>query len=441
MKRKLSLKGATCTLGVFLFLGISVSAAEYVLDVKTDRPEALYSTGEKIKFKVLLTEDGKPVSGKTVNYSIARDGARETTRGKITSSEEPAVIETVMENPGFALFTAAFSDENGKRITGLAGAGADPLKIKPGFELKDDFDKFWDGKKEELNKLPLEIKMDPVAVPPSLKGKVECFDIKVNCVGGKPVSGYFARPVNAAKQSLPAIVTYHGAGVRSAGKDGICNSAARGMLALDINAHGIDNGKPQEYYKNLNGTSLKHYSHFDSGDREKCYFLGMLQRVYRSLQFIKSQPEWDGKYLIVRGGSQGGGQSIAAAGLDPQVTFCAAFVPALCDHYGYLAKRPNGWPRFIELGKDGKPKKEDVVNTSKYFDGVNFASRIKAEVVFTVGFIDTTCCPSSVYAAYNSVPGKKQIINNPLSGHGSPPETTKKVSQIIDEYIKTCGKK
>ena len=33
------------------------------------------------------------------------------------------------------------------------------------------------------------------------------------------------------------------------------------------------------------------------------------------------------------------------------------------------------------------------------------------------GFIDTTCSPASVYAAYNQLKGTKQMIHVPLEGH------------------------
>jgi cephalosporin-C deacetylase-like acetyl esterase len=38
----------------------------------------------------------------------------------------------------------------------------------------------------------------------------------------------------------------------------------------------------------------------------------------------------------------------------------------------------------------------------------------------SVGFVDATCPPSSCYAAYNSLKGKKQVINEPLMGHAAP---------------------
>ena len=42
---------------------------------------------------------------------------------------------------------------------------------------------------------------------------VECFDAEIDCLGDKPVSGYFVRPKEAQPKSLPAALFVHGAGV------------------------------------------------------------------------------------------------------------------------------------------------------------------------------------------------------------------------------------
>ena len=36
----------------------------------------------------------------------------------------------------------------------------------------------------------------------------------------------------------------------------------------------------------------------------------------------------------------------------------------------------------------------------------------------SVGFIDTMCVPSSIYAAYNNLKGEKKIYDGPRYGHG-----------------------
>ena len=299
----------------------------------------------------------------------------------------------------------------------------------------EDFDKFWAEKKAELAKIPMKPELTPEPLTENLKKKVECFDIKINCPGGMPMSGYFAKPLNAKPKSLPIFIGYHGAGVRSSYKR--IGQALQGMLCLDINAHGIVNGKPKEFYQELRAGKYKGYPYWGADSKENIYFLGMFFRLMRSMQFMMAQPEWDGKTLIVSGSSQGGAQALVAAGLEPKVTFCVARVPALCDHTGILEKQSSGWPRFIRFGKDGKPVNPKIVETVPYFDAANFAERIKADTIVTTGFIDTTCAPTSVYAAYNNIKSKKEIINNVLSGHKNPKETSSIISKKLHEYIKS----
>ena len=241
----------------------------------------------------------------------------------------------------------------------------------------------------------------------------DAFDVKLDSVG-PPVSGYFVRPHGAAPKSLPAILTVHGAGVRSSSLGGSGGWAAQGFLALDINAHGLPNGEKEEFYKALADGELKDYRVRGRESRDTVYFQGMFLRLVRAIDFLTSQPEWDGGVMVVHGSSQGGAQSIVAAGLDPRVTFYAAGVPAMCDHTGFKAGRINGWPKFIATGETPD---DSIANAVRYYDAMNFAARIRIPGVMTVGFIDATCPPTSVYAAFNAVAAKKDIFNDPTSGH------------------------
>ena len=45
------------------------------------------------------------------------------------------------------------------------------------------------------------------------------------------------------------------------------------------------------------------------------------------------------------------------------------------------------------------------------------AAEPSTNYVLTVGFIDTTCPPTGVYAACNALAGPKQIFNDPPSPH------------------------
>ena len=53
------------------------------------------------------------------------------------------------------------------------------------------------------------------------------------------------------------------------------------------------------------------------------------------------------------------------------------------------------------------------------------------------GFIDTTCVPSSVYAAYNLIPADaKRIVNFPQAIHGTYPEFNLVTEEFLDELLK-----
>jgi cephalosporin-C deacetylase len=139
--------------------------------------------------------------------------------------------------------------------------------------------------------------------------------------------------------------------------------------------------------------------------------------------------------VVVYGSSQGGFQGFAAAGIDERVTFFAAGVPAGCDHSGVVVARVNGWPKFVPNLPDGKPDPK-VLETSRYFDNVNFAAHTKARgAAVTVGFIDTTCPPTTVYAAYNALPVPKTIYNDIPSGHANSPEAMNSLAGAIRKHV------
>lgn len=404
-----------------------VSAQTIQVEVKTERPEAIYACGEQAAFEVRVWQDKNPVAAGEVAYVLSLDGFKTVRSGKVSLSDQAAVVTATLSEPGFLRCQVTY----GKAV-GVAAAGFDPLKIKPSLPVPNDFDAFWAAQKQKLAAVPMKPRLK--AVDSAQKG-IECFDVELDCLGGAPVSGYFARPAEAKPKSLPAILSVHGAGVRSSSLGTAVSGAAMHMLSLDINAHGIPNGKADAYYTELSNKELKDYRAKGRESRDTIYFLGMYLRLIRAIDFLAAQPQWDGKIVIVRGGSQGGGQSIAAAGLDPRVTFIAAGVPALCDHSGNVVGRVAGWPKIVPLS-DGKPDPQ-ALEAARYIDCMNLATRAKATAILSVGFIDGVCPPTSVYATYNNLPGPREMVAEPLMGHASTPRINDAFGKAIQKHVAT----
>ncbi|WP_043588605.1 acetylxylan esterase [Geminisphaera colitermitum] len=414
----------------FAFGAVTSLAGDLLFTGKTREAKAFYAPGEKMTFEVRLEKDGKPVIGTPLAWTRTGDDGL-TEKGKDVSGSKPLLVTTSAAKPGFVHIVVTALDENGQpsrmddqRKTAIAfngGAGVMPEKLQS-IPEPADFDAWWAAQKAALAKVPLKV-LEQKPLPPLKEcPNVETFDVKIACAGvgggeGKPVSGYFSKTRNAAPKSAVAIVYFHGYGVRSSSRrDVAANNPARPAIALDINAHGIENGKPAEFYTNLKNTTLKGYA-FNRRENEKpetAYFYGMAMRVLRALEFIKAQPEWDGKHLEVNGGSQGGFQALLAAGLDAGVTRCVVKKPWGCDLGGVTLGRLKGW-------------RPDYTRALDYFDPVNHAKRIRATTSILSGLGDYTCPPSGITVLYNNIPDTthknieyRQGVTHPFDGNDAP---------------------
>ena len=412
----------------------SLLAGELTFKFNANTKTPFCKVGEKVVITGTVLDDGNTPQGQKVSVSFMFNNKTVKSIRKADASK-PFVMEYTPKRPGWISLRITALDENGKVISkkvkrngreitqlcyGGYGIMVDPEKLSPSTPEPEDFDAFWNNVKKELAAVPMK-EIEKKQIP---NKRADVFDMKISCAGEKPVSGYICMPKNAKPKSLPAILHFHGAGVSSSYAN--VGRAAQGFICFDVNAHGIENGLPKKHYNDLRANyylpkGKTGYPHWGKESRDTFYFKGMFMRVLRALEYVKSLPQWDGKHLVVCGGSQGGAQVLVASGLDNDVTFAKCEVPAMCDHSGILVGDMSGWPRLFKLTKDGKPDNPAVAECAAYFDGVNFAKRIKCPIYFSTGGYDFTCSPSSVYKAYNNVPANvfKAIEFNPAGNHGT----------------------
>lgn len=397
-----------------VLLAGGLQADELTIRAATDRPEPVYEVAAPITFRVEALEGDNPAAGKNLRWKrTGDDGLTETGKAK-TSGTETVLIGTTMDRPGFVRLEVWAEDDQGKPLTGAkgqpirfdGGAAVAPGQLSQAVAEPADFDAFWSAQLARLKDVPLKASLTEV---PSEDAGFVVYDVRIDCAGGRPVSGYLTLPKDAAPKSLKATATYMGYGITSAKP-----YKAPGTLTLSINAHGIENGREAEYYKGL-GLEKYGFNAAENARPETSYFLGMMLRVARSLEFLKSRPEWNGKDLIVSGGSQGGFQAIAGAALDRDVTRCFAQVPWFCDLGGPKAGRLPGW------------RPEDAAGLG-YFDTVNFARRVTCAVSLGAGLGDYVCPPSGVTVLYHNLAGPKKLEFIQGRTHQFTPRDTQKIA-------------
>lgn len=368
----------------------------------------IYRKGEKISITGKIQN-----SGDTVHIRILKNNNQELSKKSfVPSGKSFTVYEASLDEP-----CSVITEVKAGKEAASTGLVVSPELFQPGMPMPSDFQKFWKAQKKLLRDNPGVVTLNPAA---NTEKGYSCSDIEISMPGVKPVRGYYAKPDAASAKSHPAVLYVHAAGVKGSWCRSEPGNALRyakmGAICLDINAHGMLNGQPESYYADLENGELKNYNMQGVESRYDNYFRGMYLRLLRAIDFLASQPEWDGKRILVTGESQGGGQSLAAAGLDSRVSAVVALVPAMCDWFGPVAGRKGGWPQPYESGNS----KEKMKSSLPYYDAAYLLKGSKATIFVEIGLIDQTCPATSVYSAVNQSKGKKIIYAVPYRPHQQP---------------------
>lgn len=397
--------------------------------VSTDHADWQYAPGQPVRFHIVAVQDGHPLTGVQVTYHIGPEmmPAR-IDKTAVLEGDGITVDGGTMQEPGF-LRCIATVERNGKVYRGLATAAFQPEKIKPTQEDPADFDAFWSAGKAALANVPMDARLTPL--PGYGNAGADCYQVNLQNVGLNGTSrfyGVLCEPKAPGK--YPALLSVPGAGVRP--YRGMADVAALGVITLQVGIHGIPVTMEQSVYDSLGVGALANYNTIGLDDRDRYYYKRVYLGCVRANDYLTSHPKWDGANLVVTGGSQGGALSIVTAALDPRVKALAAYYPALADVTGYLHGRAGGWPHMFRAADGPRSHRSaDKIATSRYYDVVNFARRVKVPGFYSWGFNDETCPPTSTYSAYNVIPGEKKLLLAVETGHNNVPEQV----AVVQEWL------
>jgi len=280
----------------------------------------------------------------------------------------------------------------------------------PEREEPKDFDRFWRASLSDAEIFELNPNYTRVDYGLML---IDTYDVAFNGYGGQPIKGWFLAPKGAEKP-LPCVVIYIGyGGGRGFPIDWLLfPSAGFATLVMDTRGQGLSWLQGDTPDIPDSGTSAHFPGFMTSGilDPKTYYYRRVYIDAVRAVQAARSHPLVDQRQVFLSGGSQGGGISLAVAGLLPDIAGIMPDVPFLC-HFRRAATMIDNPPyneisRYLKTHRD---KVDIVFHTLSYFDGMNFAVRSNAPAIFSVGLMDTTCPPSTVFAAFNHYAGEKEI--------------------------------
>ena len=401
------------------------------LQVVPDRADWTYAPGAPVTFRVFATRDGHPLALPSVTWKLGPEMLDPTEEKTGPLPVEGVTLKAAgLKQPGFLRLVATATLE-GQDYRALATAGFAPERIAPTVDQPADFDAFWTAGREALAKLPVDAKLVPM--PEVSTGKVDCWHVSLQNVGPDTTGtsrffGVLCEPKGDGP--FPALLQVPGAGVRP--YRGGVEMAEKGIITFQVGIHGLPVNLDPTVYEALGAGALQGYPTFNLDERDRYYYRRVYLGCVRANDFLMTRKHFDGKTLGVTGGSQGGALSIITAGLDPRVKLLAAYYPALTDVTGYLNGRAGGWPHMFRDPKRRLPLR--IANVG-YYDVVNFARRVSVPGLYSWGYNDEACPPTSMYAAYGVIAGEKSLLLALETGHFTTPEQVKRVNAWLEARL------
>ena len=306
---------------------------------------------------------------------------------------------------------------------------------QPALTAQTDFDRFWQATLDENRAFPLDARF--TAVDYGLR-TVEAFDVTFNGFHGQPVKGWFIKP-RGVTGKLPTVVEFLGYGSgRSFPTERLAYPCAGfAYFVMDTRGQGygghhgdtpdfVDGGMDPQFPGTMTRGVL---------DPQTYFYRRVFSDAVRAVEAARSHPAVDGNRLAITGASQGGGITLAVAGLEPTIAAALPEVPFLC-HFRRATQVIDTAPynEIVLYLKSHRDQVDTVFKTLSYFDGMNFAARARAKALFSVGLRDDICPPSTVFAAYNHYAGEKQIKIYEFNQHegGGPHHLVEKI-KFLDQ--------
>lgn len=381
------------------------------VNVVPDHQDWTYKVGETATFRISVTKSATPLAGAVIDYEAGPEMYQDVKKTAVVLKDGTLTVKGKMSKPGFYRVDVK-TTIGGKEYKGACAAAFSPEQLKPTTVNPADFDQFWQNAISEARHTDL----NPTKrlLPERCTKDVNVYEVSFqNVRWGSRTYGILCEPVKPGK--YPALLRVPGAGVRPYGGD--IYTASKGAVTLEIGIHGIPVTMQQSVYDDLGQGALNGYWEFGMDNRDKSYYKHVVLGCIRALDYIEQYTPWNGKELGVTGSSQGGFLSLATAGLDRRITFYAPVHAALCDHTASLKGVACGWPHYFYWNKGKGMEKQ--IETSRYYDGVNFARRITNAQTgwFSFGYNDDVVPPTTAWATYNIVKGPKSITPYQQTAH------------------------
>jgi cephalosporin-C deacetylase len=295
-----------------------------------------------------------------------------------------------------------------------------------------DFDKFWDNQLAGMWALDPRVELKPAEFQTSF---ADCFDLYFDGVADSRIHAKFLRPRKSAGKG-PAVLLFHGYSGNCGDWQDKLGYVAAGFTVAALDCRG--QGGLSEDRGGVPGNTLRGHiiRGLDGETPDQLLFTRIFLDTAQLARIVMAMPGVDSRRVGATGGSQGGGLTLACTALEPRIARSAPVFPFLSDYRRVwemdLAKDAYDELRtYFRLFDPLHQREDEIFTRLGYIDVQNLARRIKAQMLMSVGLMDTICPPSSQFAAYNKIKSKKELVLYPDFGHEGLPGVNDRIFQFM----------
>lgn len=287
----------------------------------------------------------------------------------------------------------------------------------------DDFDQFWADGLDQLDRIDPDVEIVASDFQTSF---ADCFDLYFTGVANARIHAKYVRP-KPGDDPHPAILQFHGYADKIGDwADGpMLAFAAQGFSYVGMDCRGQGGGSQDTgtvQGNTVRGHIVRGLDDAINGRPENLLFRNIYLDTVQIARIVMNMDDVDPTRVGAWGGSQGGGLSVACAALEPRIRRVAPLYPFLSD-FQRVWEMDQAKDAYFELQdwfrrNDPLHKKEtEVFNALGYIDIQHLAGRLKCDVLWRMGLMDTVCPPSTQFAAYNKITSPKSLEIYPDFGH------------------------
>ncbi len=386
-------------------------------------------TGDPVAFEVSLKPYPADLPPPACIWRISANGAPPAASGALTLHAGSARFSTQLPEPGFLTVTVELPGSASVSLTVPSGW----QQIQPLTSAPQDLEGFWRDQKTKLAGIRSDPLLQEVSSPDP---EVVCYDLQAGAPDA-PVSAYLARPREAARGSLPGLLVIPDARVASANLEKAVGFAKQGVLVLFFNFHGVANGQAPDFYKALEQGPLR--TPFLENPEQA--LANLYLRAVRAVDLLCAREEWNHRTLAVSGLRQGGAMALAAAALDPRVSYVSAAAPALCDIGRALTLDSAPWPGLRPALPPGLSADLQAASVLRV-DCAHLAPLIRVPGCISVGLEDGRGVPAGIAAACNRFGVTPKVVLDDSVGGEPSPGTLEALDRALRAHLagKQAGK-